>query len=197
MNLNEESTEAIAAALHPFVGDAVREGRALVTHFPVPGLREGSVWRVRLEDLEHPQQAYVGLWPDGSARVLSDDLAAFMDLVAAAGVEIADPETALGYVQALLEVTRGPMVIVRPLTSVADIRWRPGSDEEERRKAEFLSQASVRPPLAEPSGDGFHVELFLVVDQRVQLNSFDVARHGSVSASYRVIAKDLPLPIAR
>ena len=51
--------------------------------------------------------------------------------------------------------------------------------------------------MAEPSDGGFHVELTLVVDQRVQRNSFEVARDGSIRSDFRVLAEDLPLPIAR
>ncbi len=189
--------EAIAGALHRVLGDWVRDGTAEVTAYPVPGLPPEAVWRVRMASLDHPMQAYVGVWPDGSARVLNDDQDGFQDLATASGAEISDAGTALGYVNAFLEVTRGPMVIVQPIGSVADIAWRPGSDAEEAGRAAFLQDAAVRPPSVEPSGDGFRVEVWLVVDQRIQLNAFTVARDGGLSATYRVVAADLPLPIAR
>jgi len=39
--------------------------------------------------------------------------------------------------------------------------------------------------------------LTLVVDQRIQRNSFEVSRDGRLSATFQVLAEDLPLPIIR
>jgi hypothetical protein len=189
--------EAIAGALHPVLGDWVRDGSAEVAAYPVPGMPVDAVWRVRMASLDHPVQAYVGTWPDGSARALNDDQDAFLDLARATGVEIADANEALGYVLAFLEATRGPIVIVRPIAGVADIAWRPGTDEEETRRTAFLRDAVVQPPTARASGEGFVVEAWLVVDQRIQRNTFTVARDGGLSATHHVVAADLPLPIAR
>ena len=197
MSATDGLLEAIAGALDPVLGAWVRDGTAEVDGYPVPGLPASAVWRVRMSNLDHPVQAYVGVWPDCSARVLADHQEGFFELAAASAIDIVDPGTALGYVLAFLEVTRGPMVIVRAIGSVADITWRPGSDAEEARRAAFLADAPVQPPSAARSGDRFHVEAWLVVDQRIQLNTFDVARDGSLTATFRVVAADLPLPIAR
>lgn len=193
----EDDLAAIAEAVGPPLGEWALEGAAEVDAHPVPGLPEQAVWRVRREDLDHPIQAYVGLWPDGTARVLNDDQPAFLRLVETHGVEIDDPETATGYVIGFLEVTRGPAVIVRVVSGPEDIRWRPGTEEEEARRDEFLSDSQIAPPSAEETGEGFQVQVSLVVDQRIQRNSFQVARDGSLAAEFRVIAADLPLPIAR
>jgi hypothetical protein len=184
---------AAAAALGPRMADRAPDIRP----FPVPGLGERAVWRVRLEDLDHPVQVYVGLWPDGRARLLSDDQPAFLDLAGARGAEIDDADTALGYVLGFLEATRGPSVIVRPVSEPGDIPWRPGSPDEEARRAEFASGPGVAPPRVEETPEGFDVELWLVVDQRIQRNIFRVSGDGSVSAEHHVVAADLPLPIAR
>ncbi len=196
MKPSDEDLEAIRKALHPALADRIRDRKAEVTPYPVPGLPGRLVWRVRIEDADHPMQTYVGLWPGGTARVLSDDQPAFFDLVSAHHTEIKDPEIALGYVLAFLEVTRGPMVIVRPLSDPADIRWRPGTDDEEARREAFLADSSIRPPSAKRTDDGFHVEAWLIVDQRIQRNTFEVAKDGTISAQFRVVAADLPLPIA-
>lgn len=52
-------------------------------------------------------------------------------------------------------------------------------------------------PVAEGVESGFHIELTLVVEQRIQRNMFDVTRDGRITASFQVIAEDLPLPIVR
>ena len=197
MTASAGQLEAIRAALHPVLGDRVGDGTADVTPYRVPGLPVDGVWRVRYEDADHPLQTYVGLWPDGAARILTDDQPAFLDLCAASGVRIGDPGVALGYILAFLEVTRGPQVIVRVITDAADIRWRPGTQDEEARRRAFLVEAPIRPPSSEPTGVGFRIELWLVVDQRIQLNTFDVGRDGVMSTDYRIVAADLPLPIAR
>jgi hypothetical protein len=198
MKASAERRTVVAEALHPVVGAMVSDGTADVSSYPVPGLPEDVVWQVAVTETDHPLQTYVGLWPDGKGRVLADDQAAFFDLVSAVGgAQILDPETALGYVLAFLEVTRGPSVLVRPIRDVTDIPWRPGSAEEEARRAAFLADHLVSEPSAERVDNGYRVQMWLIVDQRIQLNSFDVAADGAIAAEFRVVAADLPLPIAR
>lgn len=87
-------------------------------------------------------------------------------------------------------------MIVRPVSDPAEIPWRPGSRDEEERRAALLADPPIKPASAEPTGDGFHVEVWLIVDQRIQLNTFEVTGDGKTSAEFRVVAADLPLPIA-
>lgn len=188
---------AIATAVGPGLGERVADGTADLSPVPVPGLGDAVVWRVEDAMSDHPLAVYVGVWPDGVVRVLTDDQPAFFGLVHAVGVDLADPDTVLGYVRGFLEVTRGASVIVRVVSDLGDIRWRPGSPQEEAHREAFVADSPIGPPGVEATEDGFHVELYLVVDQRIQLNTFDVARDGSIAASYRVLAEDLPLPIAR
>lgn len=188
---------AIGEALDPVLRAGIAGGTAKVTTHRVPGLPERAVWRVLDISEGHPRQAYVGVWPDGKAVVLNDDQDAFLDLVTAFGVEVADPRTALGYVLGFLEVTRGPMVIVMPISDTTEIPWRPGSRDEAERREAFLAAPPIRPASVESTAGGFHVEVWLVVNQRIQLNTFDVARSGAIAAAFRVVAADLPLPIAR
>jgi hypothetical protein len=193
---DQPDRDAVAAAVGPGLGDAVQDGTAELTPFPVPGLAAQAVWRLRDATADHPLQVYLGRWPDGVVRVLTDDQPAFFDLARAVGAQLTDPQTAIGYVRAFLEATRGATVIVRVVSDLADLRWRPGAPDEEARRQAFLADAPITPPRAEPTPNGFHVELCLVVDQRVQRNTFEVARDGTLTASYRVLAEDLPLPIA-
>ncbi len=187
----------LADAVGAGLGPAVLAGTAVLQPVPIPGVASDVAWLVRDDDAEHPMQAHVGVWPDDEVRLLSDDQPAFVDLVAATGAEIGDPSTALDYVRAFLEVTRGPSVIVREIHDAGELRWRPGSAGEEANRARFEAGPPIEPPMAEPSDGGFHAELTLVVDQRVQRNVFDVGRDGSLRSGYRVLADDLPLPIAR
>ena len=191
------SREAVASAVGPGLGAGVLSGDADVLPVPIPGVVGPAVWLVRDDRLAHPLQAYVGRWPGGEVRVLSDDQEAWSALMAATGVQITDPATALAYVRQFLEVTRGPSVIVREVAGPADLPWRPGSTAEEERRAAFLSGPAIEAPVADGGVDGFHVEVTLVVDQRVQRNMFDVTDDGRISASFRVLADELPLPIAR
>jgi hypothetical protein len=194
---NDLDRSTAAAAVGAGLGERVLDGTADVAPVDVPGLGGAIVWRVRDDRSDHPIAAYVGRWPDGSVRVLNDDPDAFLALARATGVDLPDPETALGYVRAFLETTRGPSVIVRVVSHPGEIRWRPGSDDEERRRQAFEADPPIVPPRAVATADGFHVELCLVVDQRVQLNTFAVTRDGDITAAYRVLAEDLPMPIAR
>jgi len=163
-------------------------------------VRRGDVGRFggveRVGDGEVERDAQVGSAPPSSELV--DDQPAFFDLVRSrGGAQLTDPGIALGYVLGFLEVTRGPSVLVRPIHNIADIPWRPGTAEEEGRRAALLADSPIRPPTAVPADDGFRVEVWLVVDQRIQLNSFDVAHDGTMATEFRVVAADLPLPIAR
>lgn len=195
--MSRPQAQRVADAVGAGLGPAVLSGAAIQQPVPIPGVAADVAWLVRDDDAEHPMQGFVGVWPDGEVRLLNDDQPAFFDLVAATGADIADPQTALGYVRAFLEVTRGPAVIVREIGDIADLRWRPGSAGEEANRARFEAGPPIEPSLAEGNNGGFHVELTLVVDQRVQRNLFDVGRDGSIRSDYRVLAADLPLPIAR
>jgi len=187
----------VAMALGEPLGDAVLDGQASLEAVEVPGVESTIVWRVRDELADHPWQAHIGRWPDGRVRVLAADQDAWADLIRATGARLTGADQARAYVETYLEVTRGPMVIVRPITSLDELRWRPGSDAEEAAKTALLASPPDLAPVATESGDGFHVELALVVDQRLQRNSFDLSPSGEITtASFEVIADALPLPVA-
>ena len=112
-------------------------------------------------------------------------------------MELTDPDQARAYVEAYLEITRGTMVIVRRVAGLDELRWRPGSDAEEAARASLLDDPPDVAPVVEVAGWGLRVELTLVVDQRLQRNTFEVGGDGVIESSYRVLADGLPLPIAR
>ena len=189
---------AIAIAVGEPLGDQVLDGGAQLSPVEVAGIEGTVVWRVRSESGAHPWQVYVGALPDASMRVLTGDQDAWADLVAATGASLTSPAQARSYVETYLEVTRGALVIVRPVASPEDLHWRPGSSQEEAAKAALLADPPRMAAIAESSGAGFHIELTLVVDQRLQRNLFDVTRQGEiVRTSFQVVAEHLPLPIAR
>lgn len=198
MTANEVDLNAVAVAVGEPLADQVLDGEARLAPVAVPGIESTVVWRVRGESGAHPWQVYVGVWPDGSVRVLTADQGAWGDLVAAAGARLEDEAQALSYVETFLEVTRGAMVIVRPVRSLDDLRWRPGSAEEDDAKAALLADPPAVTPLVARTADGFHVELTLVVDQSLQRDLFDLTQAGEITrSSFRVLAEHLPLPIAR
>jgi hypothetical protein len=190
------AAEAVAQAVWPGLGTQLLRAAQVEEH-PVPGTDASCVWLVRAVQLDHPMQAYVGRWPNGQVRLLTDDPEAWMDLIDAVGVSLDDAHVALAYVREFVEVTRGASVLVREVSGPEDLPWRPGSPAEEARRTAFLSNHDIEGPVAEQTAEGFHVELTLVVDQRIQRNMFDVGLDGRITASFRVIATDLPLPIAR
>jgi len=195
---NEVDLRALAVAVGEPLADQVLDGQARVTPEAVPGIEANVVWRVRGESGPHPWQVYVGAWPDGRMRALTADQDAWGDLVAVTGARLVDEAHARAYVETFLEVTRGALVIVRPVGSLDDLRWRPGSAEEEDARAALLADPPAIAPLIARTADGFRVELTLVVDQRLQRNTFEVTRGGAITrTSFRVLAEHLPLPIAR
>lgn len=198
MSTRGPDPKAVAMAVGEPLGAQVIDGLAKLAPVAVAGIKGTVVWRVRGESGPHPWQVYVGAWPDGSMRVLTGDQDAWADLVAVAGAQLTSRAQARSYVETYLEVTRGAMVIVRPVTSLGDIHWRPGSSEEEDAKAALLADPPPIKPVVESSGDGFHLELTLVVDQRLQRNVFDLTEAGEITrTTFHVLAEHLPLPIAR
>ena len=197
MTTGEVDLTAVAVAIGQPLGDRVLDGQAQLAPVPVSGIQQTVVWRVRDETGAHPWQVYVGVWPDGSARLLTADQEAWADLVSASGARLDGEADARAYVEAFLEVTRGAQVIIQPITSLDELRWRPGSDREEDARAKLLADPPAIEPSLRQTVDGFHVELTLVVDQRLQRNTFDVTRGGQIASSFRVLAEHLPLPIAR
>ncbi len=195
--MNGIDRDALAAAVGPGLGEGVRRGSAAVLPIPVPGVAQTVTWLVRDDSLDHPLLAYVGQWPDGQLRVLSDDPAGWAALIELVGAQIDSAATALGYVRGFLEMTRGPGVPVREVNGADELPWRPGSTDEERRRAEFLAGPPVPDPIVAATESGFYVELTLLVGQRVQRNLFDLTTDGRVDATFRVLADDLPLPIVR
>lgn len=190
--------KAVAIAVGEPLGEQVLDGQAHLAPVAVAGIEGTVVWRVRGESGPHPWQVYVGAWPDGSMRVLTGDEDAWADLVAVTGARLTTAAQARSHVETFLDVTRGAMVIVQPVTSLDDLRWRPGSPEEEDAKAALLADPPPTAPLLDSSADGFHVELTLVVDQRLQRNLFDLTSAGEITrTSFRVLAEHLPVPIAR
>jgi hypothetical protein len=198
MTTGEVDRNAVAMAIGQPLGDQVLDGQAKLAPVTVPGIQRTVVWRVRGETGEHPWQVYVGIWPDGSARLLTADQEAWADLVSATGAHLDDEADARAFVEAFLEATRGALVIVEPITSLDDLHWRPGSDNEEEARAALLADPPAIEPSLSQTADGYHVELTLVVDQVLQRNTFDITRAGEIaSSSFRVLAEHLPLPIAR
>ena len=196
----------MSAPLDPFVaapalGEPLAsrfiDGEAIAHPLDIPGIADTVAWSVRDETGPHPIWANVGRLGDGRVLVLSGDQAAWAELARDAGAHLPDAATALAYVKAFLGTTRGTMVVVRPVADIADLPWRPGSPEEEARKAALLADPPDLAERADTTPEGFHVELGLVVDDRLQRNRFDVTADGAVTASFDVIAEALPFPRAR
>ena len=118
----EAVAQAVAEAVGPGLGAGVRSGAAELLPIPVPGVTQSVVWLVRDDHLDHPLQAYVGRWPAGEVRVLSDDQPAWEELMDVVGrPHLDDAATALGYIRQFIEITRGPSVIVQEVTGPQDL----------------------------------------------------------------------------
>ena len=124
-----------------------------------------------------------------------------LGLLVAASLAVAEPMADLERLGRVLKSQPGWTAPYRQIYVAAGMT---GGDEVEGTvwlawpsRARFVSGPPIEAPIVKPSNGGCRVELTLVVDQRVQRNVFDVGRDGSIEAGYRVLADDLPLPIAR
>jgi len=187
---------ALAEVLGGPMGAAVRAGEAVVEPLPVPGLPEGTVSLVHVPSNPHMPQIAVGRGPGAGLRVLTGRPAAFSDLVADVPVAIPDPATAIGFVRGFLAATRDADVLLQVPERADQIAWRPGSPEEEERRAAFLSSTDLT-ARAEAAGDGFDVALVVLRDQHARRSTFHVGGDGIVAVDDDVLVDGLPLPILR
>src|SRR5262245_10903600 len=104
MTAGDVDRMAVAMAVGDPLADQVLEGQASLAAVPVPGIDETVVWRVLDESGPHPWQLYVGVWPDGTVRVLTADQGAWDELVSAVGADLGDEAQARAYLEAYLEV---------------------------------------------------------------------------------------------
>ena len=197
MNAPEPDPTELAVAVGEPLASGLLEGTVRVAPVSIPGVDGTHAWAVSDDLGDHPLRIYVAVMPAGDARVLTADQDAWADLARAVKVELVDAPQARAYLESYLELTRGTSVIVGAINNLAELRWRPGSVSEEAAKEALLAAPPDVGPVAVQTAAGFHVELTVVVDQRLQRNSFDVTRDGRIESSYRVLADGLPLPIAR
>jgi hypothetical protein len=188
--------QALADLVRGPMGEAVLAGDAAVEPRPVPGLPDGSVWEVSILSNPHMPRLAVGRGPGERLRLLTGSPDAFQDLVADLPVTISDTQTALGYVRGFLAATRPHDVLLQVATRPEDIAWRPGSPEEEERRAEFLADTSLT-PRAEPNGDSYLVSLILLRNQHAQRSNFRVSPDGSIGVEDELLVEGLPLPVLR
>lgn len=182
--------------LAKLLGDPMTTVRA----YPASWLPAGTICEVQHMAVRHPVAFYAGVGTDGRVWMLTDDPDAFTDFARAQGVHLSDGGDASAYVRALLETTRSTSTLVYVLDDVSGIKFRPAVDEREQAQREAFVDTYrdvIRPPAAEPIPDGWEVQAFVVVDQRVQRNRIDVTPAGTFRARFEVLADDLPLAVGR
>jgi hypothetical protein len=185
---------------HGRLAKLIGDRMTTVRPYPAPWLPSGTICDVRHMAVRHPVAFFAAVGPDGRVWMLTDDPDAFTDFTRAQGVHLADRQEAADYVRALLETTRSMSKLVYVLDDVSGIKFRPAVDEREQaRGEEFVDtyRDVIRPPSAEPVADGWEVEAFVVVDQRVQRDRVDVTPAGTFRARFEVLADDLPLAVGR
>ena len=187
-----------AAALGDLLGEpfarALAEGRANVELLAVPGLPDGTVWQVWVPSEPHMPRLVVGRGPGSRLRELTGRPQEFVELVADLPVSLPDDDTVIGYVLGFLAATRAHDELRQVAPAPEDIAWRPGSPDEERRRADFLATTPLAPQVRR-DGDDRVVDVVVLVDQRAERLQVRVGAHGQLDVTADVIVDGLPLPV--
>jgi hypothetical protein len=140
---------------------------------------------------------YAALSDDDTVFVLSGEPDSFNQMVHGAQVVVDDESVAIDVATVYLDVTRGFEKYSYRIGSVSDIHWLPVPDpaeEQQRAALEAQYAALVLPPVAEPSGSGWSVTVWMVYDRSLVRHRLEVAADGAVQDTPEVVETDLPVP---
>lgn len=139
---------------------------------------------------------YVGFAPKKPAFLLTGSPENYVQLAQVDGVKIGTPAIASQYAQIYLEVTRSMSELFYVVESMADVKFRPNLDSrDEAVKEAFIQryQAVIRPAQAEADNNDYHVTIYAIREQALELHTLRVSKKGDIQAEFRVLEENLPL----
>lgn len=183
--------------LNATYADAVATDTSDVDPYPAPFLKQHKIYLV-VSYPPNPQIGYyVGYAPgEKEAHILTGSPEAYVSMAKEDGVTIDSPEKAAEYVKAALEVTRSMSGLVYVAESVDGVRFQGNlDDDEEKLKKAFKEKyrSRIKPPYAEPAGDGYHVTAFVVENDIVYRHSVIVSKEGDMKSEVTKLEEGLPL----
>ncbi len=197
MTFDRATLAGVLHGIDPSTAEAIANGRARVTERSLPF--DAIAVQVVINEPWGERGAWFGVRA-GSATQLSGDPDAFTDLAQASAAEIADVDTAVAYVIALLDTTRSFDQPEYRVESASDIRMRPPLDDIERgERDEFLARHAreIAPAVAKPGvGGGFDVTLFRVRRGHVERVTVTISSHGAATMAAERLEPTPPLPMS-
>lgn len=178
--------------------DIVVRGGSRLTRVQAPFLKRWQIIRVDYRQTSRPVLFHVAVG-EGQARLLTGAPAAFGEVTAADGVRVTDPAVAAQLARTFVETTRPAGRLTYVVGAVTDIRFRPGlTGAAAARRDQIVKEygSVLAAPAAKASGEGFAAIVYVVQGRALQRRDITVGAGGSVRERTRVLAPDLPVPIA-
>jgi hypothetical protein len=160
-------------------------------------LRGWRVVDVQVRSMPHPRRFFVGVSDDGRARYLSGHPQSFDAMVTDARTRVDAGPTATAVGQTFLDSTRTFARYSERVDDLARVEWLADLSPAQERARDRLVQTygpQVRPPHAEPDGNGWTLTAWMVDGSTLVRHDLTVAVSGTVTDVAEVVARDLPVP---
>ncbi|MQY03876.1 hypothetical protein [Actinomadura macrotermitis] len=197
---DEQVRQTIAAALrqegHPTEAGVVTAGGTRLTALPTPFLTTWKIYQVDSRQGPHPVRLHVA--SGGSQAVLLTGAPkAFATVTRLDGTAVKDPQTAAGLGRVYLETTRPAGLLTYVVSTVDEIRFRPGitgGDAQRRDALVGRYRPVIKAPNAVAQGPGYAVTAFVVRDRALERRDLTIGKAGTVKEKITTLAPDLPVP---
>ncbi|MCL2091250.1 MAG: hypothetical protein FWH11_08530 [Micrococcales bacterium] len=181
-------------------GEMVADARTTLTPVEAAWLHEWQVFDIQLETEYRFARFYAALSNDGATLDLSGSPESFAQMVRSAQVVVNDAAVAIDVGNVYLDVTRTFDKASYRIGSISEVHWLPNpvpADEQRRADLEAQYDALVQPSVAEPSGTGWTVTVWMVYDRTLVRHNLEIAADGVVQDNPEVVETDLPVPYSR
>ncbi len=184
------------AAVDEYYADLVARPSSEVSQHPAPFLRDYRIVRVEHFSPHKPVLFYAGFAPNKPAFLLTGNPDGYVQLAKNDNVVIDSPEWAVRYATTFLKVTRSMARLFYLVSSVDDLKFRPGlRAREAAAKAAFKAQyaAIIAPPAVQANDNGYLVVVYAVREQDLERHTLAVHRDGAIDDEIKRLEHDLPL----
>jgi hypothetical protein len=198
-DIGSEIRAALAAGLddqHADIAAFLEHPLTLVEPLPAPFLHRYGLYRVMPRHLSHPVLLHLAGGKGLVTHVLGPDSATLTSVVQDDSSTLDDAPSAVGFVEALIEVVGPRPGLVRLVSSIDDIPFRDELTEDDAA-AKAAGEAALADQIGSPSatrdGEGWRVTAWVARGQAVQREVFVVSTTGQLISHNVEVTVDLPL----